>query len=173
MRVLIMSDTHDNMDAVEKVAMVFKEKKCDSFIHCGDVNSAKMVQALKKAGLERGDFIQGNMDEKNLKELKEAITKSGFEFLGLNSEMKFGVKDGNPAVLTYITHGDNENSLKEAIDAKKFDFIFYGHTHKKSIKTEGKTTIINVGALSKDTPKEDRGVFILDTITKKFEFVPI
>ncbi len=173
MKALIMSDTHDNTKIVDKIAKIFKEKKVFSFIHCGDVTGPKMVRALKEAGLTNGFFVQGNMDEANLKELKEAINESGFDFLGENSEMKLGDTEKNDVILIYITHGNNENSLMKAIESGKFDFVVYGHTHKKSVKTEGKTCIINVGALCEDVSKEERGVFIIDTSTKKAEFVPI
>lgn len=168
-----MSDTHDNFDIVDKVAEVFKQEEASGFIHCGDITSAKMVQLFKDKGLTNGFFVQGNMDEKNLDEIKKAIEECGYSFVGLNSNTGLGDDVNNDYVLAYVTHGDNKNSLKEALDSEDFDFIFYGHTHKKSIEKSGKTIVVNVGALSKDTPKDSRGFFVLDTATKELKFIQV
>lgn len=173
MKMLFMSDTHDNVEIAKDIAKVFEEKGAEAFIHCGDIVSGKMVEALKDAGLKNGIFIQGNMDKPNLEELKKAIENAGFQFVGENSEIKFEDEENKDNFLAYVTHGDNALIIEEAVRSGKFEFIFHGHTHKKNVKSEGKTTIINIGALSKDTPEDEREVLILDTVIKKFEFVKV
>ncbi|MFW6123929.1 MAG: metallophosphoesterase [Acidobacteriota bacterium] len=130
----IMSDSHDNCDAVKKAVSFFNTTKCDLVIHAGDFVApftAKVMEDLNcpvKA-------VFGNCDGE-----RQGLRKA-FKSLGSISEepLKFTYK----GVKFLVTHTHFKvNEYKAAGDD---NVIIYGHTHKPEIRKGLQTLIINPG----------------------------
>ena len=164
MKIAVISDTHDNFFAIEKIVSIMKREGISTFIHCGDIASKKSVQALAKSKA-KGYYAYGNMD-KDFASLQVAIKDSGSEFLGSNGVLELGGKK------IFVTHGHFAPELEQAIQSGEYDFVFFGHTHKKELRKQGKTTVINPGAHNPlNTPQESRTIAIIDLKTEEARLV--
>jgi len=130
----IMSDSHDNCDAVKKAVAFFNNTKCELVIHAGDFVAPFTAKIMERLHCSvRAVF--GNCDgerkglEKAFKSLGE-INPEPFEFSykGVN----FLVTHTHFKVPEYQATGD-------------YDVIIYGHTHKPGINEDKKTLIVNPG----------------------------
>ena len=156
----IISDTHENEEAMKKAAAIFKKRNVDFVVHCGDIISPPMPEHFQ--GL-RMKFVFGNDDgEKNglINKCKE------FGFEEIKEELEFEYKGKK----FYVYHGTKAKMLDDAIKSNKYDYVLTGHTHIKRDERIGKTRIINPGALFRAYPYT---IALLDVAKDKLEFVEI
>jgi len=130
----IMSDSHDNCDAIKKAVSFFNNAGCELVIHAGDFIAPFAAAELKGLACPV-KAVFGNCDgeKKGLKKV--------FESLGtLCAEpLEFSHKDVN--FLVTHTHFNINNYLA----AGGYDVIVYGHTHKPDISKKRGTLVINPG----------------------------
>lgn len=156
----IISDTHENENAIKKAVRIFKEKNAELVVHCGDIISPPMLEHFKELKMM---FVFGNNDgERN--GLNQKARELGFE--GLKEEKEFEYKGKR----FYVYHGTKLNTLDAAIKSNKYDYVLTGHTHIKKDEKSGKTRVINPGALFRTYPYT---VALLDVEEDKLEFVGI
>ena len=156
----IISDTHENEEAIKKAVALFKEKNVDFIVHCGDIISPPMLEHFQGLKVK---FIFGNNDGER-EGLKENCQKFGFD--EIQDEIEFTYKNKK----FYGYHGAKSKILNDAIKTEKYDYILTGHTHAKRDDTIGKTRVINPGALFRVNPCT---VALLDAENDKLEFVEI
>jgi len=156
----IISDTHENEEAIKKAVKIFKEKNVEFVVHCGDIISPPMLEYFKGLKMK---FIFGNNDgERNglntkAKELdwEEIIDEKEFGYNG----KKF-----------YVYHGTDKEKLDSSIKSNKYDYVLTGHTHVKKDERIGKTRVINPGALFRIYPYT---IALLDIKKNKLDFIEI
>ena len=156
----IISDTHENEEAIKKAVELFKEKNVGFVIHCGDIISPPMLEHF--AGLKM-KFVFGNNDGEKIG-LNKKARELGFEEVTDEREFEFKGKK------FYVYHGTKQKKLEDAIKSNKYDYILTGHTHIKRDEKIGKTRVINPGALFRIHPYT---VALLDVENDKLEFVEI
>jgi hypothetical protein len=164
MKVGIISDTHDNIDAIEKAVKIFDEHKVDLVLHAGDWNAPFALARLAKVKA-RIVGVFGNIDGD-----KEALMKKAKEvearILG-----EFGMVRLDDLYVA-ITHGKDEQLVANLIESGKFEVIIRGHAHKPEIKQVGKILVINPGeACGYLTGRKTVAIF--DTETRKVNIVPL
>ena len=127
----ILSDSHDNMDALKSAVTVFNEKNVDLVIHAGDLVSPFTAREINRLSCPVV-IVYGNNDG---------------EILGLNKTFQGNIfqpphtiKVNEKKVL--IMH--DPILLGELEKKNGFDVIIYGHLHEVDIRT-GKPVIINPG----------------------------
>ena len=130
MRILVISDSHNQHDNVMEVLKI--EKHIDMLIHCGDIENGEAE--IKKACNCPMIAVKGNNDF----------------FVDLPKEIELEL--GNYKVL--VTHGhyyfvslENTTIKLEAI-SRDIDIVFYGHSHKPVIDREEEIIAINPGSIS-------------------------
>ena len=156
----IISDTHENEEAIKKAVEILKSKNLDFVVHCGDIISPPMLEHFK--GLEMR-FVFGNNDgERN--GLNAKAKELGFEEITDEKEFEHNRKK------FYVYHGTNKNKLDAAIKSNKYDYVLTGHTHIKSDEKIGKTRVINPGALFRIYPYT---IVLLDVEKDKLKFVEV
>lgn len=136
----IISDSHDNMNALRKAVEFFNERGVKAVLHAGDLISPFTARAFKE--LEpKLYFVFGNNDGDKL-----TLTK-WFEEIGATSCGDFGdlTIDGLHIALL---HGTNEALVKALAKSGEFDVIVRGHTHEPSIKIIEGVPVINPGESS-------------------------
>lgn len=130
-RIGVVSDTHDNLEKVEKIIEFFNKEEVDLVVHAGDLISPFTASKFDKLDM---DFVAifGNNDG---------------EIIGLKNTLKYKIFP-DPHIFKVhgiriiVTHkAELVDSLEKSGD---YDLIIYGHTHKKDIRL-GKTIVINPG----------------------------
>lgn len=133
----IMSDSHDNLKAIQKAVEYFNKKQVKAVLHAGDIVSPFTLRAFKE--LEpKLYFVFGNNDGDRV-----TLTK-WFEEIGVVSCGDFGdltIEGLHIALL----HGTNETLVKAIAECEDFDVVVRGHTHEPGVKMIGGTPVINPG----------------------------
>jgi hypothetical protein len=160
MQVGIVSDTHDNLDVVERAVDLFVDR-ADVVVHCGDI-----VAPFAARPFEGEDFefyaVRGNNDGEWA--LKELIDEFGV-YLGEMGELVLG--DRHVAVY----HGTSEAIVGALLDCGHYDYVFRGHTHERRHEDNDGTVHVNPGGIptSADGGEPPAGV-VLDTDTGEVAF---
>ena len=136
----IISDSHDNMNAIRKAVEFFNERGVKTVLHAGDLVSPFTARAFKELK-PKLYFVFGNNDGD-----KVTLTKR-FEEIGATSCGNFGdlTIDGLHIALL---HGTNEALVKALAKSGEFDVVVRGHTHDPGVKIIEGVTVINPGESS-------------------------
>ena len=156
----IISDTHENEQAMKKAAEIFISRNVDFAVHCGDIVSPPVLENLK--GLKMKIVFGNNDGEKD--GLINKCKELGFE--EIKEEIEFEHKNKK----FYVYHGTRIKILDTAIKSNKYDYVLTGHTHIKRDERIGKTRVINPGALFRVHPYT---IALLDAKRDELEFVEI
>lgn len=159
MKIGIISDTHDHVEAIETAVGHFSDAGVSVCIHCGDIASPEMIQWFEDFEFHA---VLGNNDEPYREELDERISALGpeSEFHGLFAELDF---DG---LRFAVTHGVVEDRIYEYAETGTYDYVLHGHFHEtEATVLDSGTTVINPGA--------HRSVVVLDTESDEFEFIEL
>ncbi|MHB8055453.1 MAG: metallophosphoesterase [Candidatus Aminicenantales bacterium] len=130
----ILSDTHDNLDAVRRAVRFFRDAECSLVIHAGDFVAPFAAQVLAEAGcMVKAVFGNCDGEKFGLKTMIEpfgTIRRAPFIF---NHE-------GKKVALIHLNNPVEELSARQA-----FDLIVFGHTHRPEIRKTGRSLIVNPG----------------------------
>lgn len=164
MKLFILSDTHDRLSKIPFIQKAIKDFKPEIVLHLGDFVSPFFIRQLfadirNEKYIEEIILIKGNNDGDC--ELINSVCKSlnlkfYTEFFSANYDGKRIFAIHKPELVESIAKSDD------------YDFIFYGHTHKKEIKNIGKTIIANPGTAS-GYLAEDSTYMILDTSSNNLD----
>ena len=162
MHVGIISDTHDNVEAVERAIEVFASEGVDVVIHCGDFIAPLVVPSFGEFELHG---VLGNNDG----EIRGLYAQ--FDALGGGSELHGRFADIEFDGCRFaVLHGESKVEVEAIAAAETYDFVCYGHWHARDHREEGRTTVINPGAHFPATAEGDRTVAIVDTETESVRF---
>lgn len=130
----IMSDSHDNIDAVKGAVCFFNNAGCELVIHAGDFVAPFAARELGRLTCPV-KAVFGNCDgEKNgLRKIIQTfgeIKEPPFDFSFL--ETRFLVTHLHTSVDRFASSG-------------KYDVIIFGHTHKSEIQRKSDVLLINPG----------------------------
>ncbi|MEW6527192.1 MAG: YfcE family phosphodiesterase [Spirochaetota bacterium] len=160
MKIGLISDTHNDIELVQKAIAIFKERNISVIIHAGDLTSSKIISLFK--GFD-GRFVLGNCDI-DVEEINTTASECGFGCVEHSCQFTLDGKN------FMVFHGNNVPMFREAVNSGKYDYIIKGHTHIFENYVSGKTRIINPGSLYRG---EEHTVAILDTETDKVEKIRI
>jgi len=161
MKIGIISDTHDNIDNILKAVMEFNNRQVDIVLHAGDFVSPIAVESF--AGIKLVGIL-GNNDT-DIPGLTSAFDKIHGEPKG---EIYEGEYDG---VKLVIYHGTISSKRDFLIKSGKYDLVIYGHTHRKTTDTIGRTVVVNPGTAKGWIFGFNATIAICDTSTRNIEFV--
>jgi len=136
MRIGIISDTHDNLEAVRRATRIFAEREVHTVLHAGDwcapfTMRALVVDRCKVIG------VYGNVDgERSM--LKKTAEEMGYSIEDFQSIELEGVKIA-------LLHGTIEAIVDGLARSGLYNLIVRGHTHKFEVKKVGNTVLINPG----------------------------
>jgi hypothetical protein len=134
MRFLVISDTHDNVNAIRDLIKEVKKEKLDFVVHAGDVISPFAIRELEGLGkiAEKIYIAFGNNDGDREKLMEIAISRGWV----IGDIVTF------PTGCAY--HGTNPNMVKML--SKRYEFVIRGHTHRRGVeRIEGEATVVNPG----------------------------
>lgn len=161
----IISDTHDNVSAVNAAMDVFRTHNVDAIVHCGDVIAPPIIPLFD--GFEF-HLVLGNNDG---------------ETTGLRSKVAeltpVGHCHGYFAVIEFdgyriaALHGEDLDEAEHYAASGAFDLVCYGHHHERRYDESAETPILNPGAHFPLVESRHRTVAILDTSSDDVYFEPI
>ncbi len=157
MKIGIISDSHDNIPAIESAVKIFNDYPVDFVIHLGDIVSPFCFDTLDKLNM---DFIGvfGNNDGEWLyleEKARNRLHKPPCEI-----EL-----EGKSFVLMHEPFGIDKL-------AKEYDYCLYGHLHKIDIRKTEKGHIINPGELCGYLTGK-KTLVILDTKTNEAKLITV
>lgn len=130
----IMSDSHDNIDAVKGAVYFFNNAGCELVIHAGDFVAPFAARELERLACPV-KAVFGNCDgEKN--GLRKVI-----QTFGEIREPPFGFSFLETRFLVTHVH----DSIDRFASSGKYDVIIFGHTHKSEIQRKSDMLLINPG----------------------------
>jgi hypothetical protein len=158
--IAICSDSHDNIPNIKKFLDWCREHHVDFVIHCGDVTEDETKKFFQENFAGEIHFVPGNADIPEQKKVKstnrfQKIKSAPVPYLDLTLD---GVA---------IAACHEKSKAVRLVNAGKYLFVFYGHTHRPWPELIGKTYLINPGNLA--------GMFypasfaLFDTKTRKLE----
>ena len=165
MRIGIVSDTHDDLAAVEAAVALFEREGVDAVVHCGDFVAPFSVTPFD-AGF---DFyaVRGNNDGEWA--IQSTVDSFG-TYLGEAGTLSFEegsvVNTDDPdAGDIAITHGTSGIVVDALVDCGDYDYVFHGHTHAHGVEERDGTVRVNPGGLPIPVDGADDAfrVAILDT----------
>ncbi len=160
MKLGVLSDTHDNVDAIVAAFRMFHERDVCRVIHCGDLTSPEMAVFFRAIPTH---FVLGNCDSP-LEMMKPAIESAGgvvYESVGF---MEFGGRR------IAWTHGHDWSRLLQLESSGDYEFVFHGHTHQPRQHQHGSAWIINPGALYRASRYS---CVVLDATSGRVEFIEV
>lgn len=137
MKIGVLSDTHGDVSAVERALCVLKKARVDFLIHCGDVGH----QIVSMLNGWRTHFVRGNIDDAQW--LRDEITEAEHTL-----HEQPGTLEIEGRRIAFL-HGHDVTLLRHTIHSGEFDLVCHGHTHAFSSGFEGRTLVLNPGALAR------------------------
>ncbi len=139
----VVSDTHGHREFTMNAVRMLESLEVDEVIHCGDIGSAEIVELFSPWPTH---FVFGNVDYEE-DELRTAIEQAG-----QTCHNRFGslVREGKSIA---VLHSDDGPRFRQTIDSGGYDLICYGHTHRAALEKQGKSIVLNPGALYRAAKK--------------------
>ena len=159
MKIAIVSDSHDNLPNIDKMLAYCKQEKIETMLHCGDVCSEDVLKYLAQQFNGELYVVLGNVRGELDKMVAVSKEFPHLQYLGEEGEVDLaGLK-------IYLTH--YPEVAKKMAETKKYNFVFYGHTHKPWEEKIGNCRVVNPGTLAGMFTKATFAV--LDAETKNLE----
>ncbi len=163
MLVAIISDIHNNTVNLKKVLDYCAQKDIRTIICCGDLASMETLDFLNENFSGTIHYTFGNMDNEYLQEKK---------FAGIYKKSRiyqeFGETEISGKKIAFI-HFPKE--AKELCATGKYDFVFYGHTHKPWEEMVDGCKLLNPGNVAGEIYPPTFAVW--NTESGRFELVRI
>ncbi|MFN0022022.1 MAG: YfcE family phosphodiesterase [Pirellulaceae bacterium] len=160
MRLGIVSDTHGHVLNTLAAIRMLETLGVDEVLHCGDICSTVIPGLFTRWPTH---FVFGNCDP-NEAELSLAIGAAG-----QRCHDRFGDITLAGRRIALI-HSDDARLFRKTITSDQFDLVCYGHTHEAEQHHEGKTLVLNPGALYRANP---HSIAIVELATMEATIVPL
>jgi putative phosphoesterase len=151
----VISDTHDNKDAIMEAIRILNEEGVKIVIHAGDHISPFSVRWMKKLNSKVYGVAGNNDGETTL--LKKLYDESGWVFRDFLLEVDINGKR------IVVNHGTYEEVVNALISSGRYDIVIHGHTHEVRIENIGNTLVLNPGEAC-GYLTDRRTIALLDTI---------
>lgn len=157
----IISDSHDNIDAIRKAVKLLNNQDLELVIHAGDLISPFTAREFSNLDAELV-AVYGNNDGE-----REGL-KYMYKDLCVLEDFKEISVDGWKMSLI---HGTNQPMVDALLACGKYDVVVRGHTHKLEV-VNGETMMINPGELC-GYVTGDKTIILLDTDDLNHEIIHI
>jgi hypothetical protein len=131
----ILSDTHDQLESIDRILAHFEERSVEHILHAGDFIAPFSVKRLGRAGCPV-TAVYGNNDGEVFG------IKKAFEGIGEVHERMVRLKMGDRRIA--MMH--EPDFVEEIAASGAFDAVIYGHSHDAEVRCVGETLVINPGS---------------------------
>jgi putative phosphoesterase len=143
MRIGVVSDTHGHLPSARRAAELLEEHKVHQVLHCGDIGTPEIVHIFSRWPCH---YVFGNCDHDT------AALTDAIELVDQTCHGEFGEIELAGCRIAMV-HGHDHRRFQEAIASQTFRLVCYGHTHVPDQHYEGKTLVLNPGALFRANPR--------------------
>ncbi|MCH8830156.1 MAG: YfcE family phosphodiesterase [Planctomycetes bacterium] len=143
MLIAVVSDTHGHVEFTRQAVEVMEKFKIATVVHCGDIGSASVIPLFDRWPTH---FVFGNVD------YDEASLRTAIEAAQQTCHDRFGTLTLEETKIAFL-HSDDGGRFLQTIGSESYDLVCYGHTHVAKTHREGKTTVLNPGALYRASPR--------------------
>jgi putative phosphoesterase len=143
MRIAVVSDTHGKPEPTKAALEQIRRLNAEAILHCGDIGGVELIPLFADWPTH---FVFGNVDDD-----REAFHQA-IEQAGQHSHGVFGDLTLAETRIAFL-HGDDSARLRQTISSQDWGLVCYGHTHRKESHKEGKTLVLNPGALYRARPR--------------------
>ncbi|MFC1645236.1 metallophosphoesterase family protein [Patescibacteria group bacterium] len=137
MLVAIISDIHNNETNIKKVLNYCAENNIKKIVCCGDLASEETLNFLCDNFSGEIFYTFGNMDNEQLRDFEHVN-----QYKNADIFKKFGEAEIDGKKIAFVHFPD---VAKKLCDTKKYDFVFYGHTHKPWEEKYSECKMLNPG----------------------------
>lgn len=163
MKVAIISDIHNNEVNLKKVLDYSKKGNIKTIVCCGDLASNETLEYLNENFSGITHYTFGNMDNDQLRNLE--FSKK-YKNTFLYSDYGETEIDGKKVAFVHFL-----DVARDLCKKKKYDFVFYGHTHKPWEETVSNCKMLNPGNVAGEIYPPTFAVW--DTKDDKFTLIRI
>jgi putative phosphoesterase len=144
----ILSDTHGRHERAQRAVRVLREARAEALIHCGDLGSQRVLDAMAELS---GWFVWGNTDD-----MDPALARYA-ETLGIRPPRRVPLRIDADGRIIEVYHGHEPEfgrrmNVLYAADERgqpcgEVNYVLHGHTHVANDARIGGARLINPGAL--------------------------
>ncbi len=163
MRVAIISDVHNNETNLKKVLDYCERGNIKTIICCGDLASQETLDFANDNFSGTIHYTFGNMDNDQLRNFEHVENYKNTKIY-----QKFGETEIENKKISFVHFPDKAKKLCET---GKYDFIFYGHTHKPWEEMVGSCKMLNPGNVAGEIYPPTFAVW--NTENNKFDLIRI
>jgi hypothetical protein len=160
MRIGVISDTHGHVMNTLAAVRMLESLAVEAVLHCGDICSAEIPKLLAPWPTH---FVFGNCDH-DQGEQRAAIELAGMACYGLFGNLELGGRR------IALLHSHDARLFRQVCTSGEYDLVCYGHTHQAEQHRQGKTLILNPGALYRATP---HSIAVVELQTLEATIVPL
>lgn len=135
MKIVIISDIHDNLSNLHQCLFWCRDKKIDTLICCGDITNKETLNIIAKNFSGIIYLVRGNIDSWLDSEVEQY------------KNIKYFKRVGNFNLEGYNIGFCHEPYLIKKVLQSDCQIVFYGHTHKPWIENKEGVQLVNPGAL--------------------------
>ncbi len=137
----ILSDSHDQIDNVEKAVALFAGRKVDLVAHAGDIVSPFVWPFFSTLNVPIKCVFGNNKGD--VEEHKNVTKK-----LGLDIEFADGLLEFSHSGKRFaLHHGNIAGQTERLAQSGKYDVVVCGHDHFPKVERKGGTLVMNPGSL--------------------------
>lgn len=140
----LLSDSHGRAETTRLAVELLIDRGADILIHLGDVGSVQVIDALAEINPKTKNQIESHMVLGNTDWDGQALTRYAQD-LGVHVHDPAGQIEIDGCQIAF-SHGHLPAVMGHFLDAG-VDYLLHGHTHVQSDQPQGKTRVINPGAL--------------------------
>jgi putative phosphoesterase len=161
----LISDTHDNLPAVEKAVKRLNEEKVGLVLHAGDYVAPFVIPKFKALNCKLiGVFGNNDGDHELLR--KRFSETSNCEVRGSFAEIDAG------GFKIALFHGDEAELLNALANCECFDAVVYGHAHVTVTRSMGKTLVVSPGEVCGYLTGKST-IALLDTVKREAKIIEL
>ncbi|MFC1944356.1 metallophosphoesterase [Chloroflexota bacterium] len=163
MKIGVMSDTHDRIEAVDKAIDLFNSLGLEEVLHAGDLVSPFVAGRFSRLRA-RLHYVWGN-NEGDRDFIRTKFGEIGIAPLGDFAALELGNRK------IALLHGTSEVIVDSLAGCGTYDIVVRGHSHKAEV-VEGNTLLVNPGEVCGYLSGR-RTVAVIDLIELSAEIVDL
>lgn len=168
MKIAIISDVHNNITNIKKVLDFCEREKIKTIICCGDLASQETLYFVTKNFSGVFYYTFGNMDDEYLREFEHVSEYENVKMFPKFGEATFGGSASKKYNVAFVHY---PNIAKKLAESERYDFVFYGHTHKPWEETINNCKMLNPGNVAGEIYPPTFAVW--ETGNNKFELIRV
>lgn len=169
-KIAITSDIHNNETNLKKVLRYLGDEKIETIICCGDLASLETLDFINEHFSGTIHYTFGNADYDDLRDLEsQEKYKNTFIYKDFGETTVPSSPDQKEEKKIAFVHFPN--IAKKLASTGKYDFVFYGHTHKPWEEKISNCKMLNPGTLAGEIYPPTFAVW--ETENDKFELIRI